>query len=103
MLIHSGEKPRETVWMLDTGVIFQFAPRRGRPVLCISRIAKGHATGHQGSGLDRGKTVTEPFTLIVLGNASSEKQIPQVVENLESGDKSKEALETGTLRVKQAL
>jgi len=31
----------------------------------------------------------------------SEKQNPQVVENLESGDKSREALETGTLRVKQ--
>jgi hypothetical protein len=47
--------------------------------------------------------VTKPFTLIGLGKASSEKQIPQVVENLESGDKSREALETGTLRVKQAL
>jgi hypothetical protein len=33
----------------------------------------------------------------------SEKQIPQVIENLESGGKSKEALEPVWLRVKQAL
>jgi hypothetical protein len=33
-----------------------------------------------------------------LGRASSEKQIPQVVENLESGCDPKEALETNTLR-----
>jgi hypothetical protein len=47
--------------------------------------------------------VTKRFTLRGLGLLLSEKQIPQVVENLESGDKSREALETGTLRVKQAL
>jgi len=35
--------------------------------------------------------------------ALSEKQIPQVVENLESGGKPKEALERAALRVKQAL
>ena len=52
---------------------------------------------------DRGKTVTKPLALTRLGLPLSEKQIPQVVENLESGDKSREALETGTLRVKQAL
>jgi hypothetical protein len=33
----------------------------------------------------------------------SEKQIPQVVENPESGDDSREALETVALRVKQRL
>jgi hypothetical protein len=33
----------------------------------------------------------------------SEKQIPQVVENLESGDKSGEVLETVALLVRQAL
>jgi hypothetical protein len=33
----------------------------------------------------------------------SEKQIPQLVENLESGDKAREVLETVALRVKQAL
>ena len=38
-----------------------------------------------------------------MGLPLSEKQIPQVVENLENGDESREALETGTLRVKQAL
>jgi len=32
----------------------------------------------------------------------SEKQIPQVVENLENGDEPKEALETVGLRPKQA-
>ena len=43
---------------------------------------------------DRGKTVTKPRVLSRLGLPLSEKQIPQVVENLESGGKSKEALET---------
>jgi hypothetical protein len=47
--------------------------------------------------------VTKPLALRELGKASSEKQIPQVVENLESGCNQKEALETNTLRVKQAL
>jgi hypothetical protein len=37
--------------------------------------------------MDRGKTVTKPLPLSVLGLALSEKQIPQVVEKLESGDK----------------
>jgi hypothetical protein len=36
-----------------------------------------------------------------LGLPLSEKQIPQVVEILESGGKSKEALETVTLRPRQ--
>jgi hypothetical protein len=39
--------------------------------------------------------VTKLFLLELLGLASSEKQIPQVVENLESGGKPKEALEAG--------
>ncbi len=52
---------------------------------------------------ERGKTVTKPLALRGLGLPLSEKQIPQVVENLESGDESKEALETVALRVKQAL
>ena len=52
--------------------------------------------------VDRGKTVTDASKLSCLGLLLSEKQIPQVVENLESGDKSREALETVTLRVKQA-
>jgi hypothetical protein len=42
---------------------------------------------------DRGKTVTKPLPLSPLGLALSEKQIPQVVENFESGDKRREALE----------
>jgi hypothetical protein len=54
-------------------------------------------------GADRGKTVTKPFVLDGLGLSLSEKQIPQVVENLRSGDKSREALEMVALRVKQAL
>jgi hypothetical protein len=36
--------------------------------------------------------VTKPLGLNLLGLALSEKQIPQVVETLESGGKSKEAM-----------
>ena len=43
---------------------------------------------------DRGKTVTKPLALGYLGLPLSEKEIPQVIENAESGGKSKEALET---------
>jgi hypothetical protein len=50
---------------------------------------------------DRGKTVTKPNALSRLGLPLSEKQIPQVVENLESGDKPREALETAALRPRQ--
>jgi hypothetical protein len=57
----------------------------------------------RGLGVNRGKTVTKPIILRALGKALSEKQIPQVVENPESGGKSREALETVALRVKQAL
>jgi hypothetical protein len=49
----------------------------------------------------RGKTVTKPLPLSRLGLPLSEKQIPQVVENLESGGKPKEALETAALRPRQ--
>jgi hypothetical protein len=42
----------------------------------------------------RGKTVTKPLQLKRLELPLSEKQIPQVVENLESGGKTREALET---------
>ena len=47
--------------------------------------------------------MTKPFVLDGLGLFLSEKQIPQVVENLGSGDKSREVLEMAALRVKQAL
>ena len=50
---------------------------------------------------DRGKTVTKPGSLSPLGLALSEKQIPQVVENLGSGDKRKEALERVVMRPRQ--
>jgi hypothetical protein len=50
---------------------------------------------------DRGKTVTKLGLLSSLGLALSEKQIPQVVENLESGDKRKEALERTVMRPRQ--
>jgi hypothetical protein len=43
---------------------------------------------------DRGKTVTKPLLLKRLGLPLSEKQIPQVVEKLESGGKPKGVLET---------
>jgi hypothetical protein len=45
--------------------------------------------------------VTKPSLLRLLGLLLSEKQIPQVVENLESGDQSKEGLETAALRPRQ--
>ena len=45
--------------------------------------------------------MTKPLLLRLLGLLLSEKQIPQVVENLESGDKPKEALETVGLRPRQ--
>jgi hypothetical protein len=50
---------------------------------------------------DRGKTVTKPLALSRLGLLLSEKQIPQVVENLESGVKRKEALERTIMRPRQ--
>ena len=50
---------------------------------------------------DRGKTVTKPLALSRLGLPLSEKQIPQVVENLENGDKPKEALEWAAMRPRQ--
>ena len=49
----------------------------------------------------RGKTVTKPGSLSLLGLALSEKQIPQVIENLESGGEPKEALERAELRPRQ--
>jgi len=50
---------------------------------------------------DRGKTVTKPLPLSPLGLPMSEKQIPQVIENFESGDKRKEALERAVMRPRQ--
>ena len=49
----------------------------------------------------RGKTVTKPRLLIGLGLPLSEKQIPQVVENLKSGGKPKETLERTVMRPRQ--
>jgi hypothetical protein len=51
--------------------------------------------------MDRGKTVTKLVRLIALGLPLSEKQIPEVIENLESGDKPKEALERAVMRPRQ--
>jgi hypothetical protein len=53
--------------------------------------------------LNRNKTVTKSPALGALGLASSEKQIPQVVENNESRNQRIERLEGNRLRVKQAL
>jgi len=50
---------------------------------------------------DRGKTVTKLDLLRSLGLALSEKQIPQVIEKPESGDKRKEALERADMRPRQ--
>ena len=53
------------------------------------------------AGHHRGKTVTKPFGLKLLELLLSEKQIPQVVEEFESGGKPKEALEMVELRPRQ--
>ena len=53
--------------------------------------------------MDRGKTVTKPLALRRLGLALSEKQIPQVVENLRSGCEPKEALERVAVLRRQML
>ena len=45
--------------------------------------------------------MTKPLALNRLGLLLSEKQIPQVVENLESGGEPKEALEIVELRPRQ--
>jgi len=47
--------------------------------------------------------VTKPLVLSLLGLPLSEKQIPQVIEKHENGEKSKEASERAVVRVKQAL
>jgi hypothetical protein len=52
-------------------------------------------------GLDRGKTVVKPLALSRLGLPLSEKQIPQVIEKLESGVKPKELLERVVMRPRQ--
>ena len=45
--------------------------------------------------------MTKPLALRRLGLPLSEKQIPQVVENLKSGGKPKEALERVAMRPRQ--
>jgi hypothetical protein len=65
------------------------------PFSLKSLITGSHSTSERGAlnQNDRDKTVTEPLVLRRLGLASSEKQVPQVVENLGSGENCKEALE----------
>ncbi len=48
-------------------------------------------------------TVSKPLALTFLGLAPSEKQNPQILENLESAYELEEALDAITVRVKQAL
>jgi hypothetical protein len=45
--------------------------------------------------------VTKPLALSLLGLPLSEKQIPQVIEKHESGEKSKQALERADVRPRQ--
>ena len=73
------------------------------PIFRSKHLLGAHLPVRTGIIRWRGKTVTKPSALSRLGMPLSEKQIPQVVEKLESGCKSKEALETVALRVKQAL
>ena len=58
------------------------------------RLSKAHGCRLGNGRTHRGKTVTKPVGLKLLELPLSEKQIPQVVENLESGREFKEALET---------
>jgi hypothetical protein len=53
--------------------------------------------------MHRGRTVTKHFALSCLGLPLSEKQIPQIVENLESGNESVETWERVSVLVRQAL
>ena len=75
VIAERGDGPRPPSWV-------------GRCVCVLDDEPNG------GVETDRGKTVTKPLALSRLGLPLSEKQIPQVVENYESGGKSKEALET---------
>ena len=56
---------------------------------CVAQQESRHRLDFQGEPIwlvhHRGKTVTKPLALNRLGLPLSEKQIPQVVENLESG------------------
>ena len=66
----------------------------------------GFTPGWSDTDLNRkvvARTVAKPFVLDGLGLSLSEKQIPQVVENLGSGDKSREVLEMAALRVKHTV
>lgn len=62
------------------------------PVLANSRVRRGEA---------RELTEAKFFAVGRLGFSLSEKQIPHVIENLESGGKPKEALETAAVRPRQ--
>jgi hypothetical protein len=77
-----------------SGLISRFAIPR-------SWCSSDEAGGPDERPNDRGKTVTKPGWLSRLGLASSEKQIPQVVEIFENGTESKEALERAELRPRQ--
>ena len=74
-------------------------PRRGdvgldRFVARSVRLGSRRPTERR-RGTDRGKTVTKPSALSRLELPLSEKQIPQVVENLEDGDKPKRSFGAG--------
>jgi len=64
-----------------------------------SRFGKRRATAGRGSSFDRGKTVTEPFTLIRLGKLRAKSRFPKLLKIL----KVELTRKTGTLRVNQAL
>ena len=67
------------------------------------RLSKAHGWGFGNGRTHRGKTVTRLHLLMQLELPLSEKQIPQVVEKLESGGKRKEALERARVRVEQEV
>ena len=51
------------------------------------RLSKAHDGVSEMAGHHRGKTVAKPFGLKLLELPLNEKQIPQVVERIESGGK----------------
>ncbi len=86
---------------------FQDGERRiSRLDLCWSEILSATKiqtpSGPSSAGrLGSCTTVAKPLPLSRLGLPLSEKQIPQVVENLESGGKPKETLERVAMRPRQ--
>ena len=82
-----AESP-DTVWII--GLDPQIEPRRFEGCSTIASIR-----------FDRLKTVSKPGALERLGLASSEKQIPQITENIKKCGELREPLEPDGMRPRQ--